>query len=189
MRIRSVVTLCILLAATSCVREDFGIQASSILGDAARIETLLAEKGLDRSERDFDLRALHGRVRADDGSAVPGRCVTFVDDERAGDKQTAEFFYAKDGRFVGVRIRLRTDARDYDKGYYKIGRFLFDYWNALGGAGKPFTQAGGDVPILGKEALVARIEGRSDLDGRWVKQCFEGNLHDRVTDEVVIKLR
>lgn len=177
-----------MFALTSCTREDFGVASASLLGDGARIEAILADKGLDRTSKECDLREITGPVRGDDGSAVPGRCVMFTDDDRPGDKQTAKLYYAVDGRLVALRVDLRSDARDYDKGYYKIGRFLFDYWNAVGGKDKAFGQAPGDVPILGKEALEARIEDQIGLEGRWIKQCFEGNLHDRVVDEVLVRL-
>ena len=38
--------LSFLLAVTSCTKEDFGVSANSLLGDAARIESILAGKGL-----------------------------------------------------------------------------------------------------------------------------------------------
>lgn len=179
-----------LLACTaiSCTREDFGVAATHPLGDPATITGIFEEKGLTRTSRSCDLREIDGNVSQDDNEAVPGRCELYVDDARAGDKQTAKLYFDRDDKLVAVRFDFRSDERGYDKGYYKLGRFLFDYWNEIGGKDAAFGQAGARVPILGKEALHAKFETPS-IRGSWIKHVFDGNLRDRVQDEVTIRRR
>lgn len=184
----SILLALLLCNVTSCVREDFGIAAANPLGDSATIVEIFAEKGLQKTSHACDLREIDGKIPADDSEAIPGRFDLFVDDKRANDKQTAKLYYSEDDRLVAVRIDFRSDERGYDKGYYKLGRFLFDYWNRLGGEGRAFAQARGDVRIMGKEALEANFESNF-VRGRWVKQIFDGNLRDRVQDLVLIRRR
>ncbi|MCB9883387.1 MAG: hypothetical protein H6832_13210 [Planctomycetes bacterium] len=184
-RLALFVTLTTLLG--SCTRENFGVSSPGSLGDAGRLEALFTEKGLSKTTKDVDLHEIDGS-RGGEDIAMPGRCDTYTDDARAGDTQTAKIYFDDLGAFVAIKFHYRSDERDYDKGYYKISRVLHDYWNTVGGAGATFGLAGGAIPILGKEALVASFEN-GNVRGQWVKQVFDGNMRDRVEDTVIVRTR
>lgn len=184
---RIVATFVLFAAFAGCTRENFGVAGQGSLGDATRLDAIFVEKQLVKASKDVDLRELDLDAGSED-VARPGRCVSYTDDARANDVQTAKLYYDASGAFVGMKVHYRSDERSYDKGFYKISRVLFDYWNEVGGKGATFEIAGGGIPILGKEALVARFENGA-VRGRWVKQVFDGNMRDRVEDEVTIQKR
>ena len=155
---------------------DLGIDASNPLGDRAKIEAVLQEKGLQSESKQVNLGPLIGSNDSDrKGTRISWRTRN----------EEAVQLWLEGGKLVGITGNFRSDSEELRGRLSKVGAFLVDYWKQLAPQAQTFQVAPASVPVEGKGAFLASFD-QGSLHGRWIKQAFVMGGKDKIIDSVRI---
>lgn len=127
-----------------------GVTAATPLGDAAKLEQHLVERGLKRFDmNEAELRTLFGDRFADLDAVTAAEYA----DSIAGMKHRVVLVRAADGRLVGVAARFRSGAKVFSLTGTRCEHFAAVYWMQLAG---------------GKPDFKALMEGGADARDYWL---------------------